>query len=269
MFKLIALDMDGTLLKGDNTISQETKKAIKLAKEKGIKIVITTGRPIQGVMNYLEELDLINDDEYVITYNGSSIYNTKTLKPIVRSGLTGKDFKDIYKLSKSLGVEFHGFIDECCIAPKENKYTDAEIQHNNIDVKIIDIENDINDNDFIIKAMILDEKEKLDQAVKKIPKEYFEKYNALRTVSFIFEFMNKNCSKSNALKALCKHLSISQTEVIAFGDGENDIDMLQFAGFGVAMGNASNYVQSNADYVTLSNEENGIADVIYKKILNI
>ena len=117
--------------------------------------------------------------------------------------------------------------------------------------------------------MILDEQEKLDKAVKKIPKEYFEKYNALRTVSFIFEFMNKDCSKSSALKALCKHLGISQTEVIAFGDGENDIDMLQFAGLGVAMGNASNYVQSKADYVTLSNEENGIADVIYKKILNI
>lgn len=269
MFKLIALDMDGTLLKGDNTISQETKKAIKLAKEKGIKIVIATGRPIQGVMNYLEELDLINDDEYVIAYNGSSIYNTKTLEPIVRSGLTGKDFKDIYKLSKSLGVEFHGFTDECCIAPKENRYTEAEIQHNNIDVKIIDIENDIDDNDFIIKAMILDEKEKLDQAVKIIPKEYFERYNALRTVSFIFEFMNKNCSKSSALKALCSHLNIPQNEVIAFGDGDNDIDMLQFAGLGVAMGNASHYVKSKADYITLSNEEDGIADALYKKILNI
>ncbi|WP_111937475.1 Cof-type HAD-IIB family hydrolase [Clostridium paraputrificum] len=269
MFKLIALDMDGTLLKGDNTISQETKKAINLAKEKGIKIVITTGRPIQGVMNYLEELDLINDDEYVITYNGSSVYNTKTLEPIIRNGITGKDFKDIYKLSKSLGVEFHGFIDECCIAPKENKYTETETLHNNIDVKIIDIENDINDNDFIIKAMILDEKEKLDEAVKNIPKEYFEKYNALRTVSFIFEFMNKDCSKSNALKALCKHLDISPNEVIAFGDGDNDIDMLQFAELGVAMGNSSHYVKSKADYITLSNEEDGIADVIYKKILNI
>ena len=167
MFKLIALDMDGTLLKGDNTISQETKKAIKLAKDKGIKIVITTGRPLQGVMNYLEELGLINDDEYVITYNGSSVYNTKTLEPIVRNGITGKDFKDIYKLSKHLGVEFHGFTNECCIAPQKNKYTEAEILHNNIDVKIIDIENDINDTDFIIKAMILDEKEKLDEADRK------------------------------------------------------------------------------------------------------
>lgn len=141
--------------------------------------------------------------------------------------------------------------------------------HNNIDVKIIDIENDINDNDFIIKAMILDEKEKLDEAIKNIPKEYFKKYNALRTVSFIFEFMNKDCSKSNALKALCKHLDISPNEVIAFGDGDNDIDMLQFADIGVAMGNASHYVKSKADYITLSNEEDGIADVIYKKILNI
>ena len=65
------------------------------------------------------------------------------------------------------------------------------------------------------------------------------------------------------------HLDISPNEVIAFGDGDNDIDMLQFAGLGVAMGNASHYVKSKADYITLSNEEDGIADVIYKKILNI
>ena len=81
--------------------------------------------------------------------------------------------------------------------------------------------------------------------------------------------MNKDCSKSNALKALCKHLDISPNEVIAFGDGDNDIDMLQFAGLGVAMNNASDYIKSKADYITLSNEEDGIADVIYKKILNI
>ena len=79
--------------------------------------------------------------------------------------------------------------------------------------------------------------------------------------------MNKNCSKSSALKALCSYLGISQNEVIAFGDGDNDIDMLQFAGVGVAMGNASDYVKSKADYITLSNEENGVAHTLYETIL--
>lgn len=267
MYKLIALDMDGTLLKGDNTISLKTKEALRLAKERGIKIVISTGRPIQGVMKYLEELDLINDDEYVLAYNGSSVYSTKNLTPIIRNGLSGREVKDIYRLSKELNVEFHGFVDDCCIAPRENKYTKAEIEHNHIDVKILDFEKDIQDEDFVIKVMLLKDKDELDEAVKKIPNEYFEKFNGVRSVSFIFEFMNKNCSKSSGLKALAEHLNISPNEIIAFGDGENDIDMLEFAGLGVAMENASDNVKSKADYVTLSNEEDGVAHVIINKIL--
>lgn len=264
MYKLLALDMDGTLLKNDGTISNKTKEALNYAKSKNIKIVIATGRPIQGVMNYIKELNLIGNDEYVLAYNGSAVYNTKSLKPILHNGLLGKEAKDIFNLSRKLDAEFHGFTDECCIAVKENIYTEGEKIHNHVPVKIIDFQRDLNDDDLILKVMIMENEKKLNEIVKKIPSEFFERYNCVRSTSFMFEFMNKACSKSVGLSELALYLNINKNEIIAFGDAENDIDMIEYAGLGVAMGNASNLVKSRADYITLSNEEDGIAEVIYE-----
>lgn len=268
MYKLLALDMDGTLLRGDSTISDITKESLKKAQESGVKVVIATGRPLQGIMSYLEELDLIGEEDYVLAYNGSSVYNTKTLKPIINNGLTGKDTKEIYRLSKSLGVEFHGFIDGACIATRENKYTDGERLHNKVPISLINFEKDLKDDDSVIKVMMMEEESLLNSIIDRIPSKFYEKYNVVRSTSFMLEFMNKDCSKSSGLRALANHLGIKQDEIVACGDADNDIDMIEFAGLGVAMDNANDLVKSKADYITLSNENDGIADMINKKILN-
>lgn len=262
MYKLLALDMDGTLLKDDGTVSEITKKSISCAKENGTKIVIATGRPLEGIIRYVEELDLIGDEEYVLAYNGSVVYNTKTLKPLIRKGITGKDAKELYKLSQKLGVEFHGFTEEGCIAPKRNKYTEGEEVHNKAKIIITDFENDLEDDTFVVKVMMMDEPSKLDSVIKDIPKEFYEKYNIVKSIPFMLEFMNKDCNKTAGLKALADYLDIKQEEVIACGDAPNDIDMIEYAGLGVAMANASDLVKSKADFITCSNEEDGIKKVI-------
>lgn len=262
MFKLLALDMDGTLLKNDGTISTLTKKSLLEAKNKDVKIVIATGRPIEGVMSYLNELNLIGDEEYVLAYNGSVVYNTKTLTPLIKNGITGKDTKDIYHLSEKLGVGFHGFTEEGCIAPKKNIYTDGEELHNKVKILITNFDNDIKDTDFIIKVMMVDEPSKLDSIIKSIPSEFYKRFNIVRSTTFMLEFMNKDCNKTAGLKALSNHLNINNSEIIAFGDAENDIDMIEYAGLGVAMYNASDLVKSKADFITCSNENDGIKKVI-------
>ena len=93
MYKLIALDMDGTLLREDKTISQNTKEAIKKAKEKGVKIVLASGRPIEGIERYLEELELLDQDDYVVSFNGAIVQNTNTKEVVSRITLTGQDLK--------------------------------------------------------------------------------------------------------------------------------------------------------------------------------
>lgn len=109
MYKLVAIDMDGTLLKEDKTVSEKTKEAIKKAREKNVKVVLATGRPVDGVKRYLEELDLFHDDEYVLTFNGAIVKEVGPDRVICRDTLKGSDLKYLYEISKNVGVNIHAF----------------------------------------------------------------------------------------------------------------------------------------------------------------
>ena len=104
MYKLIALDMDGTLLTSDKRISDKTKEALKKAEEKGVKVVLASGRPIDGLRRYLDELGLVDDNEYVLSYNGCLVQETKSEKIISEKGLKGSDLHYIYNFAREFGV---------------------------------------------------------------------------------------------------------------------------------------------------------------------
>jgi Cof subfamily protein (haloacid dehalogenase superfamily) len=266
MYKLIALDMDGTLLKEDKTISKETFKAIQRAKAKGVKVVLTTGRPIDGVKRYLKELDLINDDDYVISYNGAFIQNTKTKEVIAETLMSLDDIDYLYKLSQQLKVNIHALTDSSCITPKWSKYSQVEADINAIPLDFVDF-NNINKNTTIVKIMFIDEPEHLSKVIDKLPSEVYEKYSVLRSAPYFLEFLDKSVNKGAGVGLLANKLGIKPEEVICVGDAGNDIHMIQFAGLGVAMGNAFPEIKEVADYITLSNEENGVAHVIDKFVL--
>ena len=267
MYKLIALDMDGTLLKEDKTISEKTKEAIKKAKEKGVKVVLASGRPLEGLERYLDELELYGEDDYVICYNGSQVQKTKSKKIITTRGLRGEDFKKLYKLSRELDVNMHAFSkDGKLITPIKTKYTELEGRINGIPVVEINVD-EVNDNDEIVKVMLVDEPEELEKALKKLPQDIFKKYTVVRSAPFFSEFLNPEANKGSGVKALCDHLNIKPQEVITVGDAGNDTHMIEFAGLGVAMGNAFEELKEKANYITKTNEEDGVAHVINKFIL--
>lgn len=267
MYKLIALDIDGTLLKEDRTISKETFNAIQKAKNKGIKIVLSTGRPILGIKKYLKELNLINEDDYAIAYNGALVQNTKTGEIICKNPMTLSDLHYLYNLSKKLDVNIHALTDTTCITPKWSKYSQLESDLNGIPLDIIDF-NKIDENTTIVKIMFIDEPHILDRVVEQLPQELYNKYTILRSTPYFLEFLNKKVNKGYGVELLAQTLGIKPEEIICVGDAGNDIHMIQFAGLGVAMGNAFPEVKDIADYVTLSNEEHGVAHVINKFILN-
>ncbi len=266
MYKLIALDMDGTLLREDKTISKETHRAIQRARAKGVKVVLTTGRPIDGVKSYLKELNLVNDDDYAIAYNGALIQNTKTKEVIAQTLMTLEDLDYLYKLSQELKVNIHALTDYSCITPKWSKYSQVEADINNIPLEFVDF-NNIDKNTTIVKIMFIDEPEYLSKVIDRLPKEVYEKYSVLRSAPYFLEFLDKNVNKGAGVGLLANKLGIKPEEVICVGDAGNDIHMIQFAGLGVAMGNAFTEVKAVADYVTLSNEENGVAHVIDRFVL--
>lgn len=268
MYKLIALDMDGTLLNKEKKITKRTKEALAMAREKGVKVVIATGRPIAGLSKYINELDLMHDDEYVLSYNGCLVQEIKGEKIIHEVGLTGRDLHYIYDLSINLGVNIHAFsAEKGLITPKLSKYTSLEGELNNIEVNIVDFSK-ISENENIVKIMLIDEEKVLDEAIKNIPKEIYEKYNIVKSAPFFLEIMNKEGNKGVGLKALAEHLNISKEEIIAVGDAGNDKEMIEFAGLGVAMENAIEEIKNIANFITENNNNDGIAKIVDDFIIN-
>lgn len=266
MYKLVAIDMDGTLLRNDKSISKETKEVIKEARKKGVKVVLATGRPVDGVKRYLEELDLWHDNEYVLTFNGAIIKEIGQDKVICRDTLKGADLLKLYEISKNVGLNIHAFSKEGCITPVMNEYTELEGKINGINVYETSYDN-IDPEEEIIKIMMIDKPEILEEGIKKLPKEIYEKYTVVRSAPYFLEFLSKTCNKGEGVKSLAESLGIKREEVIAIGDAGNDIHMIEYAGLGVAMENAFDEVKKKANFITKSNEENGVAWVFEKFIL--
>ena len=268
MYKLVAIDMDGTLLNSEKKISDRTKEAIHKARQMGVTVVLATGRPIEGVSRYLEELNMYTEKDYVLSYNGSLVQKTSNKEIIGKIALKGSDLHYLENLSNELNVNIHAFHEEKgLITPKNSKYTEVEANINEIEIHEMSFDN-VKENDVIIKAMMIDEPEILGPAIDKLPKEIYEKYTVVRSTPYFLEFLNKESNKGVGVELLAKHLGIKQEEVIAVGDAGNDLHMIEYAGLGVAMGNAFDEIKEIADYTTDSNNEDGVAKVIEKFILN-
>lgn len=268
MIKLVAIDLDGTLFDSKKNISQENIAAIRKAKEMGVKVVIASGRPFCGVLPVLEKLDLLSSEDYVICYNGAKVLNVGTKELIFSKTINGKFVKELYHYSLKANVNIHAFrTDESLITPKHNPYTDVEARINKIEDKIFDFEK-IADDESFLKAMLVDEKENLDNVESNIDSYFFEDYSMVRSSLIFLEFLNKQTDKGLALEKLCAHLNITLNEVMAIGDAGNDLNMLIKAGYGVAMKNSFPYIKEAAKYETDDNENSGVAKAFERFVFN-
>ena len=149
----------------------------------------------------------------------------------------------------------------------EEQINELKANINNIKIGINDYSK-IEDDHSIIKVMMIDEPEVLQKAVDNLPKEVYEKYTVVRSTPYFLEFLNKEVNKGTGVKLLADHLGVKQEEVMTFGDAENDLDMIVYAGMGVAMANGFEEVKEAANYITDSNEEDGVAKAIEKFVLS-
>lgn len=267
MYKLLAIDMDGTLLNGDKVISQVNKAAIKKAIEKGVKVVITSGRGLKGLDKFLDEVHLKGEDEYIIANNGGTIYRTSDFKCISYKGLSGRDLLKAHAISKRVGLNIIAYNHEGSFAPEENEFTRFESEFVGNPVKILNFNLEVNDEDEITKILFNQTEELLAQRMLKIPEKFYADYNVVQTMPIVLEIMNKDCNKGYGVKVLADKLGIKREEVICIGDQANDIEMITYAGLGIAMGNAIEELKAAAQYVTLDNDNDGVAKAIEKFIL--
>ncbi|NAW69340.1 sugar-phosphatase [Vibrio sp. V27_P1S3P104] len=262
MYKLIALDMDGTLLNSQKQISSRTKQAIAKAREQGIYVVLASGRPLAGMRSKLEELDLTSQDDYVLHYNGSIVQNVGTGDIIYQQIIDGRSAKMVARLAQELGVNTHAFSQtHGLITPKTSQYTEVEATINHLPITEMDFEQ-LSDDHPIIKAMMVAEPPVLTAAIRQLPSSLHQDYTIVQSAAFFLEFLNPKSNKGIGVKAIADHLGIDAKEVICMGDAENDHHMLQYAGLGIAMANAMEETKRIADHITLSNDEDGVAVAI-------
>ncbi|WP_251550417.1 sugar-phosphatase [Neobacillus muris] len=269
MYKLVAIDIDGTLMNDRKEITKEVNDAIQAARAKGVRVVICTGRPIVGVQSIVEELKLNDKDDYVVTFNGALVQNTHTNEVESQITLAYEDLKELYELSLKINSPLHFFDTENLYTPNReiNRYTIHEAHINQIPLHYRPID-EVPKDMIIPKVMYIDEPERLNHIISKIPESIWDKYTLVKSAPFFLEILDPRVSKGNAVKQLAEKLSIKREEVICIGDGENDLSMIEYAGCGVAMGNAESVVKEAAQFHTLSNNENGVAYAIENLVLN-
>lgn len=268
MYKLIALDMDGTLLNSDKVISAENKDAIARARAAGVKVVLASGRPLEGMQSKLDELNINGEDDFVLFYNGSMVQNVST-KEVIHSEIShGKAAKEIAELAHELGGYVHAFSKvHGLITPENNEYTGIEARINGLEITEFDF-SQLEDDHEIIKTMIVAEPSKLTEIIGKLPEQLKSQFTIVQSAPFFLEFLNPKSNKGVGIEAIANHLGIQSGEVICMGDAENDHHMLEYAGLGIAMENAMKETKQIANYITASNDDHGVAAAIDKFIFD-
>ncbi len=266
--KLVAVDIDGTLLNSKNEVTPQVAKAVKEARDAGVKFVIATGRPIAGVQHLLQELDLRHPDNYVITFNGGLVQDTATEEDIIREPLSYDDYLDIEFLSRKLGVHLHAITKEGIYTANRNigKYTVHEATL--VSMPIFYRTPEEMTEKEIVKIMMIDEPELLDQAIAGIPQEFYDRFTIVKSKPFYLEFMPKTVSKGAAVLHLAEKLGFTRDELMAIGDEENDRAMLEVVGHPVVMANGVPEVKKIAKHITKSNDEDGVAYALRKWVLD-
>jgi len=262
-YKLMAVDIDGTLLNSRNELTWKTKFAIRQAVERGLIFTICTGRSIQGVQPIIKELGI---DLPFITYNGAMIVMGKSREILYEKKLSPEDSIAIIDLGLKFDTTVVAWVDNKLFVNKLNERAESYSKLNNTPaVQFTDPREIIEDG--ATKILWYDTAENINRFEKEMEEYLGDTVNFHTSQPVFLEFVNKEATKANAMEALGRYFNVTREEMIAVGDGYNDISMLCYAGLGVAMGNAPEEVKKIAGYVTCSNDNDGVAHVIYKYYL--
>ena len=267
-YKLLVLDVDGTLLNDEREISKRTLAALLKVQQMGVRIVLASGRPTYGLMPLAKTLELGNYGGFVLSYNGCQIIKAQNGEILFERRINPEMLPYLEKKARKNGFAIFTYHDDTLITDSpDNEYIKNEALLNNL--KIIKEDEFSTAIDFApCKCMLVSDKEKALIGLE----QHWEKrlagtLDAFRSEPYFLEVVPCGVNKANTLGALLEHLGVTREEVIAVGDGVCDVTMLQLAGMGVAMGHSQDSVKVCADYVTASNEEDGVALAVEKLIL--
>lgn len=264
-YKMIAMDLDGTLISSNKCITPKTKEALMRFQKEGGKVVLASGRPTYGMKTLEEELELKRYGGYLMSFNGGQLYECATGNLLHSKTIPTSVALRIAALARIFYVNLVTYRDhELLCMEKYDMYAEIESKLNGLTIVQPDnFEQTIATID-IPKFMMLEDEHllvRIQNYLHPILDQYCETFTS---APYFLEITPKGITKGDTLDVLLNHIGLDRSNLITFGDGMNDMSMIKSAGLGVAMGNARSEIKAVADYVTLSNDEDGIAHVIEK-----
>lgn len=273
--KVIMMDVDGTLTNSKKKLTPKTKDALLKAQKAGAILILASGRPTSGLRDLEEELQMDKNHGLLVCYNGSKVVDCETNEVLFNQALSVSEGKAVLEHMKKFD-RLRPMIDKGEYMYVTNVY-DNMITLNGQPFNVMEYESrggkfklcEVDDlADFldyeINKILTFSDPEYLQEHYKEMMAPFEGKLSCMFTGPFYFEFTAMGIDKAKALDTVLKPLGYKQEDMIAFGDGQNDASMVNYAGIGVAMENAVEELKEIAQDVTLSNDEDGIAEALYK-----
>ena len=267
--KVIIMDVDGTLTNSKKQITPKTKEMVIAAQNKGIKLVLASGRPVSGLIGLAKELEMEKHHGLLVSFNGSKVVDCQTKEVLFNQTMRIEDAREVLEHMKNFKVYpmidkgnylFVNDVYKGMITYQNEKIDIIQYEARGGNFKLCEIEDLSSFVDFPLnKILTAGDPEYLNEHYQDMMEPFKERLNCMFTAPFYFEFTAKGIDKAKALDSVLKPMGFQQEEMVAFGDGDNDATMLSYAGIGVAMDNAQDSLKKIADKITLSNEEDGIA----------
>lgn len=262
MIKLIAIDVDGTLLNSKHELSQENKNWIKIATQKGAILSLASGRPINGLFDVFKQLEIEPEKHYLMGFNGAviarAIDHTIFFERTIELELTKSILKHLeqFPVTPILSRKH-----ELIVSNPDGYHVLGEALMNSMELKVVD--NLANYIDFQPnKILVSAEPSVIDYYREAIQTPFNNQVDFVKSAPFYLEIIVKNTNKGSSLEYLANTLNIKQEEVMALGDNYNDLNMIEYAGLGVAMGQADVFIKQHAQFISLTNDENGVAHAL-------
>ena len=264
--RVLVLDIDGTLTNSEKQITPDTKAGIQEILLRGHKVILASGRPTPGMRRYEKELELEKYGGYLISYNGARIVECRSGEIVYQRMLERSILPGLYEFSTGHGCGLITYLGDQVISDFEpDEYVRLEARINGLPIRVVPDFFDFVDFE-IHKCLLTAPPEEAPALEKSLSEKYRGVASIYRSEAFFIEVMPENVDKATSLDHLLESLGMTRENAICCGDGFNDISMIRFAGVGVAMGNAKPEVKAAADYITASNDEDGLLDVIDKFI---
>ncbi len=263
MIKLVALDLDDTLLDSELKISPETARAVSAAVEQGVTVTLATGRMYSSARPYALELGL---DVPLITYQGALVKTSRSQEVLYHSPVPLELAREMIGYLFSRGFDVNLYMEDQLYAQAGNRWVEEYRKIARVPCQTVP--------DLLAslttapdKFLVIDEEPQLDRLASVLRQMVGDKLHITKSKPFFLEFTHPEADKAKALAHLAARLGIAREEVMAVGDSYNDLEMLEYAGTGIAMGNARPEIKAKADYVTLGNDAHGVAEAIYRFVL--